>query len=75
MLSATVSHPTRSPLQPFSSWEHEEQGPLAVAQPGRGVVVYRPPSFEVRHGELGGPVLLGGATGRWPRRVLICVSP
>ena len=39
--------------------EHEEQGPLGVAQPGQGVVVYRPPSFEVRHGELGGPVLWG----------------
>ena len=23
--------------------EHEEQGPLGVAQPGQGVVVYRPP--------------------------------
>ena len=41
------------------SGEHEEQGPLGVAQPGQGVVVYRPPSFEVRHGELGGPVLWG----------------
>ena len=30
-----------------------------MAQPGQGVVVYRPPSFEVRHGELGGPVLWG----------------
>ena len=39
--------------------EHEEQGPLGVAQPGQGVVVYRPPSFEVRHGELGGPVSWG----------------
>ena len=39
--------------------EHEEQGPLGVAQPGQGVVVYRPPSLEVRHGELGGPVLWG----------------
>ena len=39
--------------------EHEEQGPLGVAQPGQGVVVYRPASFEVRHGELGGPVLRG----------------
>ena len=39
--------------------EHEEQGPLCVAQPGQGVVVYRPPRFEVRHGELGGPVLWG----------------
>ena len=39
--------------------EHEEQGPLGVAQPGQGVVVYRPPSFEVRHGELGGPALWG----------------
>ena len=39
--------------------EHEEQGLLGVAQPGQGVVVYRPPSFEVRHGELGGPVLWG----------------
>ena len=39
--------------------EHEEQGPLGVAQPGQGVVVYRPPSFEVRHGELGSPVLWG----------------
>ena len=39
--------------------EHEEQGPLGVAQPGQGVVVYRPPSFAVRQGELGGPVLWG----------------
>ena len=39
--------------------EHEEQGLLGVAQPGQVVVVYRPPSFEVRHGELGGPVLWG----------------
>ena len=39
--------------------EHEEQRPSCVAQPGQGVVVYRPPSFEVRHGELGGPVLWG----------------
>ena len=40
-------------------WEHEEQGPLGVTQPGQGVVVYQPPSFEVRHGELGGPALWG----------------
>ena len=68
MPSATASHPTPSPPQLSSSWrsaaamppgEHEEQGPLGVAQPGQGVVVYRPPSFEVRHGELGGPVLRG----------------
>ena len=39
--------------------EHEEQGPLGVAQPGQGVVVYRPPSFQVRHSELGGPVPWG----------------
>ena len=39
--------------------EHEEQGLLGVAQPGQGVVVYRPPSFEVRHRELGGPALCG----------------
>ena len=65
--SATASHPTRSPSQPSSSGargcdtggEHEEQGPLGVAQPGQGVVVYWPPSFEVRHGEVGGPVLWG----------------
>ena len=50
--------------------EHEEQGPLGVAQPGQGVVVYRPPSFEVRHGKLGGPVLWGvppdGGRGVFP---------
>ena len=39
--------------------EHQEQGPLGVAQPGHGVVVYQPPSFVVRHGELGGPALWG----------------
>ena len=39
--------------------EHEEQRPLGAAQPGQGVVVYWPPSFEVCHGELGGPVCLG----------------
>ena len=58
MPSATASQPTGSPSQP-SGGEHEQQGPLAVAQPGQGVVVYQPPSFEVRHGELGGPVLWG----------------
>ena len=26
--------------------EHEEQGPLCVAQPGQGVVVYRPPALK-----------------------------
>ena len=46
--------------------EHEEQGPLGVAQPGQGVVVYRPPSFEVRHGELGGPALWGVPPDRGP---------
>ena len=51
--------------------EHEEQGPLGVAQPGQGVVVYRPTGFEVRHGE---PVLRGVAIGRWPCRVPIYVS-
>ena len=68
MPSATASHPTRSPFASVQllaqrgcnvGEEHEEQGPLGVAQPGQGVVVYRPPSFEVRHGELGGPVLWG----------------
>ena len=54
--------------------EHEEQGPLGVTQPGPGFVVYRPPSFEVRHGELGGPVLWGvpqdGGRGVSPRAYL-----
>ena len=68
MPSATASHPTRSPSQPFSSWRSaaaipvgsmRSKGPWGVAQPGQGVVVYRPPRFEVRHGELGGPVLWG----------------
>ena len=32
---------------------------MGVAQRGQGVVVYRPPSFEVRHSELGSPSLWG----------------
>ena len=67
---ASVSH-CRPHLQPFAAVQllaqrgckvggkHEEQGPLGVAQPGQGVFVYWPPSFEVRHGEPGGPVLRG----------------
>ena len=67
MPSATASHPTEpvTAVQLLAKrgckvgGEHKEQGPLGVAQPGQGVVVYRPPSFEVRHGESGGPVLWG----------------
>ena len=37
--------------------EHEEQVSWNVAQPEQGVIVGRPPFFEMRHGEPGAPVL------------------
>ena len=41
--------------------KHEMQGPGNVAQLGQGVVVRRPPVFEMGHGEPAGPVFRGEA--------------
>ena len=69
MPSATASHPTRSPLQSSSSCgsasamsvgSMRSKGPWVSPSRDRALSFYRPPSFEVGHGELGGPVLWKG---------------
>ena len=39
------------------SGEHEEQGSRNVTQPGQGVIVRRPPFFEMPHGKPDAPLL------------------
>ena len=41
------------------SWASPSTGPPVLKWQGQGVAVYWPPSFEVRNGEPGGPVLQG----------------
>ena len=68
MPSATASYPTRSPSQPSSSWRSaaaipvgsmRSKGPWVSPSRDRASSYTGPPGFEVRHGELGGPVLWG----------------
>ena len=67
MPSASASHPIRSPLQLSSSWRSAAarsvgsmRNKVPWVSPSRDrASLYTGPSFEVRHGELGGPVLLG----------------